>query len=69
MHPFGVAQEGRQQHHHLDDAVADRGLILNHSRVVLDSSAADLLAHRDQVEAAYFGVEEFGDVEREALPS
>jgi branched-chain amino acid transport system ATP-binding protein len=58
-----------EQHIELALSVADRGLILNHGRVVLDGAAADLLARREQVEAAYFGVDEFGDVDAEVIPS
>jgi branched-chain amino acid transport system ATP-binding protein len=57
-----------EQHIELALSVADRGIILNHGRVVLDGDAKDLLARRSQVEAAYFGVGEFGDVESEMLP-
>jgi len=48
-----------EQHIELALSVADRGIILNHGRVVLTGSASDLLERRDQVEAAYFGAEEF----------
>jgi branched-chain amino acid transport system ATP-binding protein len=58
-----------EQHIELALSVADRGVILNHGRVVLDGDAKDLLARRSQVEAAYFGVGEFGDVESEMLPT
>jgi branched-chain amino acid transport system ATP-binding protein len=50
-----------EQHIELALSVADRGIILNHGRVVLTGSASDLLERRDQVEAAYFGAEEFAD--------
>ncbi|MET0929150.1 MAG: ABC transporter ATP-binding protein, partial [Aeromicrobium sp.] len=49
-----------EQHIELALSVADRGIILNHGRVVLDGDAKDLLTRRSQVEAAYFGVGEFG---------
>jgi branched-chain amino acid transport system ATP-binding protein len=58
-----------EQHIELALSVADRGVILNHGRVVLDGDARDLLARRSQVEAAYFGVGEFGDTESEMLPT
>ncbi|SHG66799.1 ABC transporter ATP-binding protein [Geodermatophilus nigrescens] len=48
-----------EQHIELALSVSDRGVILNHGRVVLEGAARDLLAHRDQVEAAYFGADEF----------
>ncbi|TDC89826.1 ABC transporter ATP-binding protein [Actinomadura sp. 7K507] len=49
-----------EQHIELALSVADRGIILNHSRVVLDASAKSLLDRREDVEAAYFGVDEYG---------
>ena len=55
-----------EQHIELALSVADRGIILNHGRVVLEGGARDLLARRDQVEAAYFGAEEFADTAAEA---
>ena len=55
-----------EQHIELALSVADRGIILNHGRVVLQGDAGDLLARRDQVEAAYFGAEEFADTGAEA---
>jgi branched-chain amino acid transport system ATP-binding protein len=55
-----------EQHIELALKVADRGIILNHGRVVLEGSARDLLARRDQVESAYFGADEFGDTEADA---
>jgi branched-chain amino acid transport system ATP-binding protein len=58
-----------EQHIELALSVADRGLILNHGRVVLEGAARDLLARRDQVEAAYFGADEFGDLGAEMIPS
>lgn len=50
-----------EQHIELALSVADRGIILNHSRVVLDAPAKSLLDRREDVEAAYFGVDEYGD--------
>jgi branched-chain amino acid transport system ATP-binding protein len=50
-----------EQHIELALSVSDRGVILNHGRVVLEGAARDLLAHRDRVEAAYFGADEFAD--------
>jgi branched-chain amino acid transport system ATP-binding protein len=58
-----------EQHIELALSVADRGLILNHGRVVLEGASRDLLGRRDQVEAAYFGADEFGDVDAEMIPS
>ncbi|WP_134765673.1 ABC transporter ATP-binding protein [Nocardioides sp. 1609] len=58
-----------EQHIELALSVADRGLILNHGEVVLDGAASDLLARREQVEAAYFGVEDRVEVDAEVLPS
>jgi branched-chain amino acid transport system ATP-binding protein len=50
-----------EQHIELALSVADRGIILNHSRVVLDAPAKSLLSRRADVEAAYFGADEYGD--------
>lgn len=58
-----------EQHIDLALSVADRGIILNHSRVVLDAPAATLRANKGEVEAAYFGVDEYADLEGEVLPS
>ncbi|WP_181780976.1 ABC transporter ATP-binding protein [Pseudonocardia pini] len=49
-----------EQHIELALSIADRGVILNHGRVVLTGAAADLLRDRHLVEAAYFGSDEFG---------
>jgi branched-chain amino acid transport system ATP-binding protein len=49
-----------EQHIELALSIADRGVILNHGRVVLTGAAADLLRDRHLVEAAYFGADEFG---------
>jgi branched-chain amino acid transport system ATP-binding protein len=57
-----------EQHIELALSVADRGIILNHSRVVLDASAKSLLNRRADVQAAYFGADEYGD-EDAVLPS
>jgi branched-chain amino acid transport system ATP-binding protein len=48
-----------EQHIELALSIADRGVILNHGRVVLRGAASDLLRDRHLVEAAYFGAEEF----------
>ncbi|MFG2018832.1 ABC transporter ATP-binding protein [Actinomadura geliboluensis] len=48
-----------EQHIELALSVADRGIILNHSRVVLEGSARSLLDRRADVEAAYFGADEY----------
>jgi branched-chain amino acid transport system ATP-binding protein len=58
-----------EQHIELALSVADKGIILNHGRVVLQDDAAALLRNRDQVEAAYFGADEFADDEPELLSS
>ena len=58
-----------EQHIELALSVADRGVILNHGRGVLQDEAASLLRSREQVEAAYFGADEYGDVDAEALPT
>lgn len=58
-----------EQHIELALSVADRGIILNHSRVVMDAPASELLANRTEVEAAYFGVDEYGDLDGEMLSS
>jgi len=50
-----------EQHIELALGIADRGIILNHGRVVLAGEAADLLRDRHLVEAAYFGQDEFAD--------
>lgn len=51
-----------EQHVELALSVADRGIILNHGRVVLQGAARDLLGRREQLEAAYFGADQFADV-------
>jgi branched-chain amino acid transport system ATP-binding protein len=56
-----------EQHVELALAVSDRALVLNHGRVVLSGSAADLLRDRGRLEAAYFGADEFADTEHEVL--
>lgn len=58
-----------EQHVELALAVSDRALVLNHGRVVLEGTATELLHNRSDLEAAYFGAEEFADSGREALPS
>lgn len=50
-----------EQHIELALSVADRGIILNHGRAVLEGDARDLLVRRHQVESAYFGTEEFAE--------
>jgi branched-chain amino acid transport system ATP-binding protein len=52
-----------EQHIELALSIADRGVILNHGRVVLTGAAGDLLRDRHLVEAAYFGSEQFADTE------
>ncbi|MDQ6523464.1 ABC transporter ATP-binding protein [Nocardioides sp. LHD-245] len=56
-----------EQHVELALAVSDRALVLNHGRVVLAGAAADLLKDRSQLEAAYFGSDEFADRGAEAM--
>jgi branched-chain amino acid transport system ATP-binding protein len=55
----GIAVLLVEQHVELALAVSDRAVVLNHGRVVLAGDAADLLAGRDRLEAAYFGADEF----------
>lgn len=55
-----------EQHIELALSVADRGIILNHGRPVLEGEARDLLSRRHQVEAAYFGAEEFAEPDIDA---
>jgi branched-chain amino acid transport system ATP-binding protein len=50
-----------EQHVELALAVSDRAVVLNHGVAVLEGDAKDLLAHRDRLELAYFGAEEFAD--------
>ncbi|MQA15557.1 MAG: ATP-binding cassette domain-containing protein [Pseudonocardiaceae bacterium] len=52
-----------EQHIELALSVADRGIILNHGDVVLQGPADDLLNRREQVEAAYFGSDQFSGSE------
>jgi branched-chain amino acid transport system ATP-binding protein len=52
-----------EQHIELALSIADRGVILNHGRVVLTGAAGDLLRDRHLVEAAYFGADRFADTE------
>lgn len=51
-----------EQHIELALSVADRGIILNHGDVALQGPADELLAHREQVEAAYFGSDQVAEV-------
>jgi branched-chain amino acid transport system ATP-binding protein len=44
-----------EQHIDLALRVADQAMILNHGHVVVSGAARDLLARRDEVEAAYLG--------------
>ena len=54
-----------EQHVELALAVSDRAVVLNHGRIVLEGSAADLLGDRAQLESAYFGADEFAATEHE----
>jgi branched-chain amino acid transport system ATP-binding protein len=44
-----------EQHIDLALRVADQAIVVNHGRVVLEGTAAELRGNRDRVEAAYFG--------------
>ncbi|WP_134325360.1 ABC transporter ATP-binding protein [Cumulibacter soli] len=55
-----------EQHIDLVLQVADKGLILNHSHVVLEGPATDLRARRADVEAAYFGAGKYDVSDSEA---
>ncbi|MTD15957.1 ATP-binding cassette domain-containing protein [Nakamurella sp. YIM 132087] len=58
-----------EQHVELALSVADRAIVLNHGRMVLEGAARDLLADRTKVQQAYFGAGGYADEEHEALPA
>ena len=50
-----------EQHVDLALEVADRGYVLNHGDLVMEGTAADLLADRALLDASYLGVESLED--------
>ncbi|SOD74623.1 amino acid/amide ABC transporter ATP-binding protein 2 (HAAT family) [Jatrophihabitans sp. GAS493] len=65
----GIAVVLVEQHVALALSVSDRAIVLNHGRIVLEGSAAQLLKEQGRVESAYFGANEFADTAHESLPA